>query len=231
MSRRAAEDAISKGRVSVNGQLAHLGDKADAEKDAILLDGAPVMKSSDFLYIALYKPVGYITTLKDEKGRKDVSSLVSSLGTRLYPVGRLDLNSEGLLIMTNDGEFANRLMHPSFEIKKTYRVEGEFSPSGTPDSEAALSLLGEPIEIDGKMTSPASLGNIRQNGKGISFDITISDGRNREVRRLCRRSGIRVLRLIRIKEGPVKLGSLKPRGFRSLTDAEINELKAYFIND
>ena len=152
MSRRAAEECISAGRVSVNGVTAALGDKADPDTDSILVDGAPLPSGSEKVYIMLNKPKGYVTTMKDEKGRKNVSELVKGCGVRVYPVGRLDMYSEGLLLMTNDGDFANRMMHPSHNVSKTYHtwVQGQ-------DIGPAMECLRQPMELDGYVTHPAEV--------------------------------------------------------------------------
>lgn len=221
MSRRAAEKAIAEGRVLINGRTAELGECADIDTDDIIVDGSAVRMTDPVIYVMLNKPAGYVTTLHDEKGRHDVSSLVESVGTRLFPVGRLDLNSEGLLIMTNDGEFANAVMHPAGNISKTYLVEGK-ADKELPDIE----MLKEPIVIDGRKTSPARVSDMKRDNDRISFEITISEGRNRQVRRLCERSGIKVLRLIRIKEGPLSLGNLQSGKFRYLTALEIGMMKS-----
>ena len=219
MSRRAAEELIAAGKVSVNGVTAALGDKAEAGIDRILVDGKALPSAGEKLYIMLNKPRGYVTTLSDEKGRKNVSELVKELGTRLYPVGRLDMYSEGLLLMTNDGDFANRLMHPSHQVDKCYHtwVKGE-------DMGWAVELLRCPMEIDGYVTSPAQVDILELKGEEALLGITIHEGRNRQVRKMCEAAGLKVTRLMRVSEGGVKLGTLKSGKWRRLTEEELNML-------
>ena len=219
MSRRAAEELIAAGKVSVNGVTAALGDKAEAGTDRILVDGKALPSAGEKLYIMLNKPRGYVTTLSDEKGRKNVSELVKELGTRLYPVGRLDMYSEGLLLMTNDGDFANRLMHPSHQVEKCYHtwVRGE-------DMGWAVELLRCPMEIDGYVTSPAQVDILERKGGEALLGITIHEGRNRQVRKMCEAAGLKVTRLMRVSEGGVKLGTLKSGRWRRLTEEELNML-------
>ena len=219
MSRRAAEELIAAGKVSVNGVTAALGDKAEAGVDKILVDGKALPSAGEKLYIMLNKPRGYVTTLSDEKGRKNVTELIKELGTRLYPVGRLDMYSEGLLIMTNDGDFANRLMHPSHEIDKCYHtwVKGE-------DMGWAVELLRCPMEIDGYVTSPAEVDILELKGEEALLAITIHEGRNRQVRKMCEAAGLKVTRLMRVSEGGVELGTLKSGKWRRLTEEELDML-------
>lgn len=219
MSRRAAEELIAAGKVSVNGATAALGDKAEAGIDRILVDGKALPSAGEKLYIMLNKPRGYVTTLSDEKGRKNVSELVKELGTRLYPVGRLDMYSEGLLLMTNDGDFANRLMHPSHQVDKCYHtwVKGE-------DMGWAVELLRCPMEIDGYVTSPAQVDILELKGEEALLGITIHEGRNRQVRKMCEAAGLKVTRLMRVSEGGVELGTLKSGRWRRLTEEELNML-------
>ena len=208
-SRRAAETMISAGRVTVNGQTAQLGAQADPETDVICIDGRPLPSRAPKRYIMLNKPRGYVTTMHDGRGRKTVADLVASLGERLYPVGRLDLDSEGLLILTNDGEIANCLMHPSHEIPKTY--------------EAAAETMHAVTELEGYRVRPAEV-TVLAPGR---LSVTIHEGRNRQVRRLCALAGLRVLRLVRVAEGELRLGTLAPRQWRPLTDAEVAYLKSH----
>ena len=220
MSRRAAEELIAAGKVSVNGVTAALGDKAEAGVDKILVDGKALPSAGEKLYIMLNKPRGYVTTLSDEKGRKNVTELIKELGTRLYPVGRLDMYSEGLLLMTNDGDFANRLMHPSHEIDKCYHtwVKGE-------DMGWAVELLRCPMEIDGYVTSPAEVDILEVKGEEALLAITIHEGRNRQVRKMCEAAGLKVTRLMRVSEGGVELGTLKSGKWRRLTEEELDMLR------
>ena len=213
-SRRKAEEYITAGRVTCNGRVCTLGESADPEADEILLDGKPLPSGGKNVYIMLHKPRGFVTTLSDEKGRRNAAELVADCGLRVYPIGRLDMDSEGLLLFTNDGEFANRLMHPSHEVEKTYRV------FVTGDSPEAVEAVKQPIELDGYRIRPPKVfaeapGRLR---------ITIHEGRNRQVRRMCAAAGMQVTRLIRIGEGRLRLGDL-PRGkWRPLTESEIRDL-------
>ena len=220
MSRRSAEDCISAGRVHVNGQPAKLGDKADAAVDLILVDGKPLPSKGQMVYIMLNKPKGYVTTMSDEQGRKTVSELVADVPCRVYPVGRLDMYSEGLLLMTNDGDFANFMTHPSHEVVKLYRtwVQGE-------DIGLAIELLRQPMELEGYITAPASVDIVELYAEGAVLDIGIHEGRNRQVRRMCEQAGLRVTRLRRISEGGVELGELKAGTWRELTAEELNLLR------
>ena len=225
MSRRAAEQALSDGRVTVNGVLASLGDKADVDIDEICVDGKLLPSTEKKLYIMLNKPKGYVCTLKDEKGRRNVTELVKELGQRVYPVGRLDMYSEGLLLLTNDGAFANRVMHPSHNISKTYLtwVEGE-------DIGLAMEYLRYPMEIDGYVISPAEVELYELFSGGAVLSITIHEGRNRQVRKMCDMVGLKVKRLLRVKEGGLELGELKSGTWRHLTESEIamiNSSKEY----
>ena len=178
-SRRKAETLIAERRVRVNGNTAVLGDTAVDGEDIIEVDGVRLKKEPERLYLMLNKPRGFVTTLSDEKGRKNVSELVTDCGGRVYPVGRLDLNSEGLLILTNDGEFANRLMHPSHEIEKTYLV---WVCGWQPER---LAVLTQPIEIEGRMTEPAKVRIVHEQGEKALLEFVIHKGRNRQLRRLC----------------------------------------------
>lgn len=219
MSRRAAEDCISAGRVSVNGKTAELGCKADIETDNILVDGRPLPSAGDKVYIMLNKPRGYVTTLRDEKGRKNVSELVRDIPQRVYPVGRLDMYSEGLLLLTNDGDFANRMMHPSHEVKKTYLT---WVQGGSID--AAAEILRVPMDLDGFTTAGAEVRVTEHFDAGAVLEITIHEGRNRQIRRMCEKAGLKVTKLRRIAEGGVSLGELKSGKWRRLTAAELELL-------
>ena len=218
-SRRKAEELIGAGRVTCNGTVAKLGDTADPETDEIRLDGKLLPSGGNPVYIMLHKPRGYVTTLSDEKGRPNAAQLIGC-GTRVYPVGRLDMDSEGLLLFTNDGEFANRLMHPKHEVEKTYRVLVQGY------SEENLEKLKQPIELDGyRIRKPdIKLLRVRENGQAQLL-VTIHEGRNRQVRRMCDAAGMKVLRLQRISEGKVKLGQLESGKWRYLTPEELEHLK------
>lgn len=218
-SRRAAEEIIKSGRITVNGRLACLGDSADPQIDEILLDGKPLPTRQENVYIMLHKPRGYVTTLSDEKGRDNVSQLVADCGCRVYPVGRLDMDSEGLLLLTNDGAFANALMHPKHEVNKTYEVTVRgHHPAGP-------ALLRRPIELDGYTIRPPQVKLLREDGDRAKYLVTIHEGRNRQVRRMCEAAGMRVTRLRRIAEGSLKLGDLPLGKWRHLTTEEVSGLK------
>ena len=217
-SRRKAEELIAQGRVSCNGSVACLGDSADPDVDEILLDGKPLPSKETYVYIMLHKPRGFVTTLSDEKGRRDVSELVSDCGVRVFPVGRLDMDSEGLLLFTNDGEFANKLMHPKHEVEKTYEawVNG-YRPG-------AEELLCRPIELDGYRIRAPKVRLISANETSARLEVTIHEGRNRQVRRMCQAAGLHVTRLRRIAEGTLKLGNLPKGKWRHLTAEELGLL-------
>lgn len=214
-SRRKAEQMILDRRVRVNGNTASLGDVADDEEDVIEVDGVRLKRQPARIVLMLNKPRGYVCTLSDEKGRRNVAELVSGCGARVYPVGRLDLNSEGLLLLTNDGELANRLTHPKKEVDKVYLVWLSQYIPGCEDS------IASPIEIDGRPTSPAKVEKLRQDGETALLRITIHEGRNRQIRRLCERANVTVTRLRRVAEGSLQLGDLKPGQWRVLTEEEI----------
>lgn len=213
-SRRRAEELILAGRVSVNGKTAGLGERADPETDAVCVDGRPLRAQAVHTYIMLNKPRGYVCTLRDERGRRTVAELVADAGARLYPVGRLDLNSDGLLLMTDDGALAQKLMHPSHAVDKVYRAE----VAG--DVEAALPILRGPMELDGRPLAPAKVERL---GAGV-LRVTIHEGRNRQVRRMCAAAGLRVLRLTRVAEGGLELGTLPPGRWRRLRPEELRAL-------
>lgn len=218
-SRRAAEEWIQAGRVSVNGRTAVLGDTADGDKDDIQVDGKQLPRQDKLLYLMLHKPRGYVTTLRDEKGRPDAARLVADCGARVYPIGRLDMDSEGLLLFTNDGAFANLLMHPSHEVEKAYEVlVSGFSPEKLP-------LLERPIVLDGYHIRPPKVRLLESTGQKARLEVVIHEGRNRQVRRMCQAAGMEVLRLKRTREGSLTLGDLPAGKWRSLTQAEIEKLK------
>ena len=217
-SRRQAEKWIEEGRVRVNGNTAHLGDTADVTEDVIEVDGKRLPKVGKKLYLMLNKPRGYVTTLSDEKGRKNAAELVAGCGVRVYPVGRLDMDSEGLLLFTNDGEFANLMMHPKHEVDKVYRVwVTNFAPE-------KLEALGEPIELDGYTIKKPKVRPVRMEPTRAILDVTIHEGRNRQVRRMCQAAGLEVARLKRIAEGALRIGDLKSGQWRELEPKEIELL-------
>ena len=218
-SRRKAEEWIESGRVTVNGVQARVGDTADPDADEILVDGKPLPSSSEYVYIMLNKPRGYVTTLSDEKGRKNAAQLVADCGARAYPVGRLDMDSEGLLLFTNDGEFANMLMHPRHEVNKTYAVTVRgYSRTG-------FEKLQQSVTLDGYTIRKPDVTLLRAQGDRAELEVTIHEGRNRQVRRMCALAGMTVTRLKRISEGNLKLGDLAPGKWRHLTPEEIAGLK------
>ena len=217
-SRRQAEKWIEEGRVRVNGNTAHLGDTADVTEDVIEVDGKRLPKAGKKVYLMLNKPRGYVTTLSDEKGRKNAAELVAGCGVRVYPVGRLDMDSEGLLLFTNDGEFANLMMHPKHEVDKVYRVwVTNFAPE-------KLDALKEPIELDGYRIKAPKVRPVRMEPTRAILDVTIHEGRNRQVRRMCQAAGLEVARLKRIAEGGLRIGELKPGAWRYLEPRELELL-------
>lgn len=220
-SRRKAEEMISSGRVSVNGRRAEIGDSVLSGKDLVKVDGIEVRPERDKIYIALHKPRGFITTMSDERDRKCVAQLVNDIPERVYPVGRLDKDSEGLLLMTNDGEFANVISHPSSHIAKTYRVT--VRPNITEDQ---LNQISTGIVIDGKKTAPAKVRVLEHRDGRVVLEIVLYEGRNREIRKMCEALGLEVARLKRIAIGPVKLSMLKQGAYRELKKEEINSLRA-----
>ena len=212
-SRRTAEGWITGGRVTVNGEKARLGDRADLERDRVEVDGRPLRPGGEWVYLMLNKPRGYVSTLSDEKGRRTAAQLVSGCGSRVWPVGRLDLDSEGLLLFTDDGELTNRLLHPSHEVEKEYLVwvTGEVNK--------ALPVLSAPMELDGEPLAPAKVRRGRVSGGVTQLSITIHQGKNRQVRRMCAKAGLEVVRLKRVREGAVQLDrTLKPGEWRPLSD-------------
>ena len=218
-SRRKAEEMIEQGLITLNGTVAVLGDTADPETDEILVEGRPLPSRQEYVYILLHKPRGYVTTLSDEKGRPNAAHLVADCGVRVYPVGRLDMDSEGLLLFTNDGDFANALMHPKHEVKKTYDT---WVTGYVPGAEIKLS---RPVELDGYMIRPPKVTLIRADGRKAKFRITIHEGRTRQVRRMCEAAGMTVTRLKRIREGSLSLGELPLGKWRYLTEDEVRSLK------
>lgn len=218
-SRRKAEEMIAQGRVTCNGQVCLVGQSADPDVDIILVDGKPLPSQSEYVYIMLHKPRGFVTTLSDEKGRKNAAQLVSDCGVRVYPVGRLDMDSEGLLLFTNDGEFANMLMHPSHQVDKVYCVYVDGY------SEAALEALKKPVVLDGYTIKKPVVRLLEAENAKAKLLVTIHEGRNRQVRRMCDIAGMQVRRLIRVEEGPLKLGSLLKGKWRLLTGEEVEALK------
>ena len=219
-SRRACEEIIAAGRVTVNGQVAKLGTKADAERDRIIVDGKPLKVDQSMLYIALYKPRRVLSTVSAPDPRHTVRDLVPVPG-RLYPVGRLDVDSEGLVLLTNDGELANKITHPRYGHEKEYQVLIAQRPD---DAQIQTWRRGVVLE-DGYRTAPAVVNFIRTHGKGAWLRIVMREGRKRQIREVGVRLGLPVVRIIRTRIGTLQLGSLKPRQWRHLTQREINDLR------
>ncbi|MBR5485657.1 MAG: rRNA pseudouridine synthase [Oscillospiraceae bacterium] len=221
-SRRKAEQMIEEGRIKVNGRPVKLGDKVDPVKDIISIDGEnlAVRKNVQKYYFMLNKPRGYITTQSDEMGRRCVADLMAETPVKVYPIGRLDKNSEGALLFTNDGEFANMIMHPSHHISKTYRV------TVRPDiKDDQMVQLASGVEIDGRMTAPAQVKVLEKENGRVVLQMTIYEGRNRQIRKMCEAVGLEVARLKRVSIGPVKLGMLQPGEWRELTTGEIAAIR------
>lgn len=218
-SRRKAEELIVQGKVKVNGKVAQIGDKVSPKHDTVTVSGRKIVGSKKHYYIMLHKPRGYITTMDDEMGRKCVAELVRDVGARVYPVGRLDKDSEGLLLMTNDGEFANHMTHPSKHIPKTYRVT--VRPDVTEDM---LSAFATGMEIDGRITAPADAHVIEKQDNRVVMEIVLYEGRNRQIRKMCESLGLEVARLKRTSMGSLKLGMLPPGKWRELKEDEVHKL-------
>ena len=218
-SRRKSEELISQGSVKVNGAVAEIGDTVDPRRDIVILRGKKVENITVPKYIMLHKPRGFVTTMSDELGRKCVASLVEDVGERVYPIGRLDKNSEGLLLLTNDGEFANAVMHPSKHVAKVYRVT--IRPDITDEQ---LSAMSGGMMIDGRMTAPAQVTVLeKQEGRTV-IEIVLFEGRNRQIRRMCEELGIEVARLKRTSIAGVKLGMLPQGKWRELTEQEVSHI-------
>lgn len=215
-SRRSAEEWIAQGRVSVNGRQAHLGDCADLSLDSVLVDGVPLGRNDRKRYLMLNKPRGYVCTLSDEKGRPTVAELVKNCGVRVFPVGRLDLDSEGLLLLTNDGEWMQRILHPKYEVNKTYHVTvaGEVG-----DAAKKLSRL---TQIDGEAIRPAQVEILYRGRETAELAFTIHEGKNRQIRRMCAAVGLSVKRLRRVAEHDLLLGDLPIGAWRDLTERELS---------
>lgn len=218
-SRRKAEELIAQGKVKVNGKVAQIGDKISPKHDTVTVSGRKIVGSRKHYYIMLHKPRGYITTMDDEMGRKCVAELVRDVGARVYPVGRLDKDSEGLLLMTNDGEFANHMTHPSKHIPKTYRVT--VRPDVTEDM---LTAFATGMEIDGRITAPADAHIIEKQDNRVVMEIVLYEGRNRQIRKMCESLGLEVARLKRTSMGSLKLGMLPPGKWRELKEDEVHKL-------
>lgn len=218
-SRRKAEELIAEGRVKVNGELAHIGQSITPGKDKVAIDGKPVLRPHGNIYIALNKPRGYVTTLNDELGRRCVTELIEGIGSRIYPVGRLDMGSEGLLILTDDGTFANAMTHPKHHVPKVYRVSLRPGITG-----AQLARIENGIEIDGRLTTPAKAQVISHEADRAVVEITLFEGRNRQIRHMCEELGLKIARLSRIAVGNLKIGGLRPGQWRELEPKEVSSL-------
>lgn len=221
-SRRKAEQLIADGKVRVNGRVAQIGDKVDPKKDKITVGSKKLVPQNNRrIYIMLHKPRGFVTTMDDELGRKCVAELVADVEQRVFPVGRLDRDSEGLLLMTNDGEFANYISHPRSHVSKTYRVTVRQQVT-----EEMLARLSEGLMLDGQITLPADVNLIVKEENRNVMLVTLYEGRNRQIRRMCEELGLEVIRLKRIAVGNVKLGMLKQGDWRELNDDELRSLNA-----
>ena len=220
MSRRAAEEEIKKGNIKVNGARAELGQKIDDERDVVEYRGKIISADSHHIYIMLNKPAGYVTTMSDEHARKCVAELVSDVPERVYPIGRLDRESEGLLLFTNDGEFANRMMHPRYHKPKIYHVKirGKVEPE-------KVAALSRPMKIDDYITKPANVSVVTLKEDYTVLAIELFEGRNRQIRKMCEQVGLFIMTLRRISVGNVKLGDLRPGKWRYLTKSEVASLK------
>lgn len=220
-SRRKSEELIESGKVKINGRVAQIGDKVNPKKDDITVSGKKIVKSKKYTYIMLHKPRGFITTMSDEMDRKCVAMLVKDVGARVYPVGRLDRESEGLLLMTNDGEFANAMTHPTKHVPKTYRVT--VRPS---ISEEQITKLSTGIDIDGRKTAPAEVRVVKREENRVVIEIILYEGRNRQIRKMCEQVNLKITRLKRVAVGELTIGMLKPGQWKYMNYNEISILKS-----
>ncbi len=218
-SRRKSEELIADGKVKVNGRTASIGDKINPKKDTVTVSGKKIVKRKEFTYILLHKPRGFITTMSDEMDRKCVAELIKDVPVRVYPVGRLDRDSEGMLLFTNDGEFANAMTHPTKHVPKTYRVT--VRPSIT---EEQITQLTTGIIIDDRKTAPAQVRVVTKEEGRVVLEIILYEGRNRQIRKMCEAVGLEVARLKRTAIGSIKLGMLKQGAWRELNEDEVRKL-------
>ena len=223
LSRRAAEEEIKAGRVLVNGEVAQIGQKIDPERDRVTYRGKPVTMDTHprNVYVMLNKPRGYVTTMHDEQGRPCVTELIKDIPVRVYPIGRLDMDSEGLLLLTNDGELANKLTHPRHEIPKIYHVK--IAGTVTQDQ---LKALGKPMNIDGYVIQPVEVKLISIQSDHCILRMTLYEGRNRQIRKMCQSQKLSILTLRRIAIGDLELGNLTPGQWRYLTQSQVQYLKS-----
>ena len=218
-SRRTAEALLTEGRVTVNGMIAQLGDKAEPETDVIAIDGKQISFTERTTYLMLNKPRGYVTTLSDELGRATAAELVAGCGVRVFPVGRLDKDSEGLLLFTNDGALMQAMTHPKHQVDKVYEV----TVTGLLDG--AAERLAAVTDLEGETIIPAQVETLRRKGGQAMLRVTIHQGKNRQIRRMCAQVGLEVTQLRRVAEDSLTLGNLKPGKWRYLTEAEVSALK------
>lgn len=218
-SRRKAEELIQQGKVKVNGHVAQIGDKVNPKTDHVTVAGRRIVASRQYYYIMLHKPRGYVSTMSDEMGRKCVAELVKDIPARVYPVGRLDRDSEGLLLMTNDGAWMQRLLHPSHQIEKEYRV------TVTGPVEGAAQRLAAIRDLEGERIRPARVRELWRDGSKAALSVTIHEGKNRQIRRMCRQAGLAVRRLQRVREHTLTLGDLPVGQWRYLTQQELRDLE------
>lgn len=218
-SRRKCEELIDAGKVKVNGAVASIGDKINPKKDTVIVNGKKIVEQKNYTYIMLHKPRGFITTMSDEMDRKCVAELIKDVPVRVYPVGRLDRDSEGMLLFTNDGEFANAMTHPAKHVPKTYRVT--VRPSIT---EEQITSLTQGVIIEDRKTAPAEVRVIEKQEGRVVLEIILYEGRNRQIRKMCEEVGLEVARLKRTAIGSIKLGMLHQGSWRELTDDEIRKL-------
>lgn len=218
-SRRKSEELIDQGKVKVNGNIASIGDKINPKRDTVTVSGKKIVKQKSHTYIMLHKPRGFITTMSDEMDRKCVAQLVKDVPGRVYPVGRLDRDSEGMLLFTNDGEFANAMTHPARHVPKTYRVT--VRPS---ISEEQITKLTTGVIIEDRMTAPAEVRVVTKEEGRVVLEIILYEGRNRQIRKMCEEVGLEVARLKRTAIGSIKLGMLKQGDYRELTEDEVRKL-------